>query len=288
MTTKHSLSTSKGNPVEKQSRVRRAAFSIVAFATAVVGSVGLSNPAAAATAVRVHGTVECSGGKAVVGIWINSSGGGSKFADWTPYPGRPHVAVYSATVSTNFSTNLRLDVGCGGSKATWGSNNKTPELRMSSGTSNPMNALACGASVCKFGTKENNTPAAPGSNTFASKQNCWCTYLAAERWRSMTGRFPNWSGNANRWDDNASSTGWSVTSSASPRSIFVDDAGKYGHVGYVKDVRITSGKVQIKIDDRNSNGSCTDAGRAPYDRSSVWIDVKSTMKFIVPPPVGAI
>lgn len=245
-------------------------------------------PASAATSVTVHGTVRCTNGAKVVGVWINSSAGGSTWANWTPYPGTASVAIIRKTISTNFPTQLRLDVGCGGTPASWASNNKTTLLRMSSGSSNPMNAFCNGAGTCTWGKKENNTPAAGSTNQFASRQNCWCTYLAAERWKTMTGRYPNWNGNANRWDDNAAATGWTVSNYASPRSLFVDNAGTLGHVGYVRDVRISSGKVQILIDDRNSNGSCRDEGRPPYDRIKEWINVTSTMKFIVPPPVGAI
>jgi surface antigen len=110
----------------------------------------------------------------------------------------------------------------------------------------------------------------------------------------MTGRYPNWGGNAGYWDNNAAATtgtDWTVSSVARPRSLFViqpTSSNPAGHVGYVSDARVSSGVVQIRISDRNWNASCKDGTQPVYDRTNVWINVATTMRFIVPPPAGAI
>ena len=278
--------------VVRQSTAQRRStwLSRMAVLLFLVASVSLADVAAAnaAGSITVRGTVSCDGGKKVVGVWVNSSSGGSRFATWTAFPGRPDVATYSKALSTTLPTKLRIDVGCGGTASQWGSNNKSATITMSSGASRSINAW-CGAGTCRFGNRENNTPAAPSNNPAAGK--CWCTWRAADFWKSMTGRYPNWGGDAHKWDDNAAATGWSTSSFARPRSLFVSPPTSTvaaGHVGYVSEVRIVSGKVQIRISDRNANASCRNGTQPVYDRTDVWIDVKSGTRFIVPPPAGAI
>ncbi|WP_343909913.1 hypothetical protein [Nocardioides aquiterrae] len=83
-------------------------------------------PAANAASVSVSGTVACRNGLPVVGVWVNSTGGGSKFAGWTRRSGMPWVADYSTTLSSASSTTIRLDIGCGDAGGgRWLSNNRT-------------------------------------------------------------------------------------------------------------------------------------------------------------------
>ena len=42
---------------------------------------------------RSLGSVECPSGQAVQGVWVESSGGGSRWADWTAYPKRRRSPV---------------------------------------------------------------------------------------------------------------------------------------------------------------------------------------------------
>jgi hypothetical protein len=111
------------------------------------------------------------------------------------------------------------------------------------------------------------------------KDRTQCTYRAAEFWKLMTRRYPNWGGNAGYWDDNARSAGWSVRSWPRINSLFVTQptsSNPYGHVGYVADVRVYKGALQMKVYDRNHDfrGS---------DRNGIWITWTSSMRFIVPP-----
>lgn len=244
--------------------------------------------ASAASSLPVRGVVSCPGGKAVVGIWANSSGGGSSFiADYDRFPGQSHVAVFHGTLSTNLPTTLRLDVGCGGTKEKWGSNNKTPSLAVPAGASSrTINAWCEVDGTCAWAHKENNDPKAPKTNPFGT---CWCTYRAAEIWEQWVGRYPNWGGDAALWDTNAANAGWDVKDTPRPRALFVSQGtanNPAGHVGGVDDVRIKDGKVQIKIRDRNSNFACNQ-GKV-YDRNDYWMNVQSGMKFIIPPPSGAV
>lgn len=70
----------------------------------------------AATSVSFRGTVECQNGNSVVGIWVESSGGGSRFTDTlTRYPGNGSVAYYTVKLSSSATTpKISLHVGCGG------------------------------------------------------------------------------------------------------------------------------------------------------------------------------
>jgi hypothetical protein len=83
-------------------------------------------PAAQAAAPTISGNVTCANGKAVVGVWIQSTGGGSKFASWRKTSAT--TASYSAQVSTHLPTGISLHVGCGGSAAKWGSDNFSPSI----------------------------------------------------------------------------------------------------------------------------------------------------------------
>ncbi len=98
----------------------------------------------------------------------------------------------------------------------------------------------------------------------------------------MTDRHRNFSGDAHYWDTAAQSAGWTVRSWPRPDSIAVwqpNQAGAAGagHVAYVADTRVASGKLQMKIYDRNwvSRGA---------DRNAEWVDFSSGMKFIVAAP----
>lgn len=273
-------------PAEVEDTLRK----IVAVVLAIAFTVALAQPATAATTYSIRGTVVCPSGLPVVGVWMQSSGGGSGFASWTRYPGRSHVARYSRTFSTNLSSGIYLNVGCGGSTSAWSTSNRTPSKTVSSGRILFMNAR-CNTSTrtCAFPPLENNTPAAPSTNPFYDSTRSdprrdgtgWCTYRAAAFWQTMTGRYPNWRGDAGYWDNNAAATGWRVEGVPFPDSIAVwqpGTASSFGHVGYVADVRVSSGRLEMKIYDRNWDGR-------GGDRNGAWVPfTDSSMRFIVAPP----
>src|SRR5689334_23001481 len=110
---------------EAQVFLRRLAAAGAAVGAAA-GLVVLSQASAsAASSVTISGVVHCNRG-AVVGVWVQSSGGGSKFANWKRLITSASDSTYSATVSTNLPSNIQLHVGCGGSTSTWGSSNYSP------------------------------------------------------------------------------------------------------------------------------------------------------------------
>lgn len=124
---------------------------------------------------------------------------------------------------------------------------------------------------------EDNRPAAPAVSSVRDRT--LCTYRAADFWKLMAKRYPNWAGNAGYWDDNAKAVGWSVRAWPGINSLFVTQptsANKCGHVGYVADVRVSRGALQLKIYDRNHD-------YRGGDRNGVWGGWSSSMWFIVPP-----
>jgi hypothetical protein len=209
---------------------------------------------------------------------MNSTGGGSGWTSFTKYPGRPHVARYSRTFSTNLPSSISLNVGCGGTPQKWGSSSSTPAKKVTSGAILFMNARCTpSAGTCGFPPLENDTPKAPSFNPATQYGTDECTYRASEFWKTMTGRFPNWPGNAGFWDTNAAATGWRVEGVPMADSIAILTQGDPGHVGYVADTRVSSGKLQMKIYDRNKINDGKDI-------NGQWRDYTSAMRFIVAPP----
>lgn len=260
---------------------RLCVFAAILAAVAELTVVPQAEAASQATVTyRIRGTVACPSGQPVVGVWMQSSGGGSGFMTWTAYPGAPTIARFSSPNAFKFTlgSSIHLNVGCGGTPTRWGSSSRGPSITVKSGSMLYMNA-ECNGSTCSTFPMENNTPAAPSTNPGAdSKQ---CTWRAALYWKEMTGRYPNWNGNAGYWDDNAAKTGWAVRSWPRPDSIFVrqpkpNSKTDVGHVGWVSDTRVEGGKLQMRIYDRNSDWRGS-------DRDGVWIDFVSGMKFIVAP-----
>jgi hypothetical protein len=86
-------------------------------------------PARASTAtITISGSVSCArfiNGVGLVGVWVNSTGGGSGWASWSGNTSSLSSS-YSRTFSTNIPTRVSLHVGCGGSKSSWATDNWTP------------------------------------------------------------------------------------------------------------------------------------------------------------------
>jgi hypothetical protein len=126
-------------------------------AASVIGGAGLSSSAFAATTITIDGAASCAH-HGLVGVWVQSSGGGSKFAAWIATPGTSGDGVFYATISTTLPTTVQLHVGCGGSTANWWSDNWTAgksesgsavlEAACNEGTTKPK---AGGNSRCAFG-----------------------------------------------------------------------------------------------------------------------------------------
>ena len=182
----------------------------------------------------------------MVGIWVESSGGASTFAKRWALPGKPYVSGYEATV---LSGTAQLHIGCGQKAGGgWASNQHTPKFALA--TSRVLSARCNGAAgtfdkvTCSFPPKP-NVGETPMSNWPAGQ----CTRFAAQQWKSAVGRHVSWTGNANRWNENAEAHGWRVTSAPAPRAVVVWEAGttggtNYGGAGHVAWVK----KVSYKSD----------------------------------------
>ena len=133
-----------------------------------IGLVFAISPAAqATTSLTMSGSVACAGGQPVEGVWVQSSGGGSKFAGWRATSST--AASYSATISTAVPTVISLHVGCGGSASSWNSDNRTPPTYGISGNYQ-LNVTSCNSPprTCTWATA--NAAAAWAQNQFTG--NC--------------------------------------------------------------------------------------------------------------------
>lgn len=229
---------------------RSAAIGVVAsFVLALAAS---SLPANAAAAITISGTVRCPSGAKVTGVWVQSSGGGSRFAGRWGYPGNATVNGYTATVNPGA---VELHVGCGGTEAKWASDQWTS--RVTATASRNLNATCSGPAgtfrkvACAFPARPALT--APTRNMFAARN---CTWYAAEKWRAATGKFPSWSGNAKDWNNNAAPQGWTVTGAPAPRSVVVFEPGVQGaaaagHVAWVNSISYRADGWYLNVTEMN-------------------------------------
>ncbi len=217
---------------------------------ATAALVVLNQPSASATvSVTISGVVHCNSG-AVVGVWVQSTGGGSKFANWQHMITSASDSTYSAAVSTNLPSNVQLHVGCGGSPASWGSSNNSP-YRSVAGSST-INAFCSGTGSCSYAAKGHTT----NHNLGIHLQ---CTEGAYNNWHAYTGYWPLWSGNAAQWSTTAAQNGYTVTSVPMAKSIvvFPATATNYaGHVGWVNSISQNSaGAITLNVNEENYDGT---------------------------------
>jgi surface antigen len=220
-------------------------------AIALTAALAPATPASAAAAtITVTGTINCLNGHEVVGVWIESSAGGSIWADFTKVPGHPEAAVISKKVSIQGSSSeVSLAIGCGGTPKKWWSSNSTKPLKVKAGTV-VLNARctekAGSGQRCVLPPKGNSVSS---TNPWAAYKG-WCTYGAAVKWREKVAYYPRFEGDAGKWAASASAHKWTVTSIPSPRSLVVFP-GAANHVGYVDAVAIVKGVVKVTITDMN-------------------------------------
>lgn len=225
----------------------------------------------------MSGTVVCPSGAPVVGVWVQSTGGGSKFAARAPSKGGTTMSIYSARVN---SGAVELHVGCGGTPAKWASDQWTPRITVS--RSRSVNAI-CKGRAGTFRRISCSLPArpkiaAPPTNGFAKGN---CTQYAADKWRAATGRFPSWRGDALAWNENAAAHRWTVVTKPAARSVVVFEPGvqrsspKYGHVAWVESVARRSGAWYVTITEMNF--------RALGQRTSRTVKHVSGMSYIWAP-----
>jgi surface antigen len=249
----------------------------------------------ASTTLRVFGTVTCPTGMPVSGVYVHSSTGGSRHSDWRAHPGVNTAATYTATLTTTLPADVRVSVGCGrGDKpGTWKTTNRSSSRRVASGaTSRAFNFACNGTGGCSWAPRSTAQPLSKSPNPVGEINFCQCTYFAAERWKALTGHYPNWRrqhepgrvGHAKEWADNASRAGWRVSSRPHPRALFVNTSGTQGHVGEVTDVRVRDGILEIRINDQNHRGKARDWQRDCTKRTGHWMPHEASFRYILAPP----
>ncbi len=224
------------------------------------GVVGVATPAWATTVnLAVTGSVQCTQGKPVVGIWVNSSAGGSGWAGWLK--GHDATVRYfrypsaHGTISTAAGTNISVHVGCGMTGTKWASDNWTANYVAASSGHLVLNAYSCqppkwvgGQTVrgsCSLPPK--GTPGSATINPFGTVKSGakgYCTCGASYLWFRNTGRYPAWVGNAIDWKANAQAKGWKVFSYPAEHALIVwprtsNFAGR-NHVGYVTSINVNT------------------------------------------------
>lgn len=248
---------------------------LVTTAIVVFGAAGRSEAAATGT-VYVRGSVTCPAGQPFAGAWVRGSSGASGFANTRVHPGTGgRMAKVSRKLeNVKLPTTVSLNVGCGtrGASGKWRYVFNGLGRVRATGPGTVFVNVGCTTSGC---TTAPRGPAGTAVNLFPDS--IQCTYRAAAFWRQMTGSYPSWDGDAGWWDDNSS--GWAKRGWAEPDSLMVWQPGptssRYGHVGYVADTRVASGRTLVKIYDRNWG---------PSDRQGVWITVPPGARFIRVPP----
>jgi hypothetical protein len=245
---------------------------LVTAAMVVVGTPGRSE--AATGTVYVRGSVTCPVGQPFAGAWVNSSAGGSAFADKRVHPGTGgRMARVSRRLDgVRLPTTVSLNVGCGTRGTQWRYVLTGLGKVRATGTGTVFINVVCDTSRC---TTVPRGPAGPSVNPM--RDSTQCTHRAAAFWRQMTGSFPSWGGDAGWWDTN--SAGWAKRNWAQPDALMVWQPGptssRYGHVGYVADTRVVAGRTEVEIYDRNWG---------PSDRQGAWITVPPGAQFIRVPP----
>lgn len=278
------------------------------FSTRVIAAVAISlaagafvspTAATASTSMLVRGTVSCSGGQPAVGVWIESSAGGSEWADdksWQYSKSSPNWSYryFEEKVSSPATTTkISLHVGCGGKPSKWGKDLWAYDY--------PVTAKGRVINVaCDYGKRSRVKGAckqAPvgrdaGSNPYKGYEG-YCTGGAVYRWYKATGYWPylhrkrdgTGSGDAKWMDDNATSNGFRVRKVPHVRSIVVfNNRSTWGHVGWVTKVYRVGSTIYFDYIDRNGSGPVDATGKGPdfgVDKTRKNQPWDSSQRFIV-------
>lgn len=152
------------------------AFGIALLVWAALLLPAAANPATTTT-IYVSGTVSCQWHD-VTGVWVESGGGGSGWADWKIVRGHANITTYAAKVqNTTLPTNIRLHVGCGGTPQDWWSNNRTPSTSRKGG---PLAGSAKLNAVCNEGTQRPSPSGLPHYTAALKLQRGGASLVAAE------------------------------------------------------------------------------------------------------------
>jgi hypothetical protein len=108
-------------PVVGKSVRQRRASTVVTVMIGVAAALTLGSPPVALASIE--GSVRCTDGVLVEGIWVNAGGHASGFADWHRLGNRTTTFQYDRFKEEQ---SYMLTVGCGGSPERWRTNPSTP------------------------------------------------------------------------------------------------------------------------------------------------------------------
>jgi hypothetical protein len=245
-------------------------------AAVAISTIGLAIPAQAATySVNFGGTVECSNGQPVEGVWVQSSAGGSRWAGWFAFPGKADAAFYSTTLTTLApNTWVTLHVGCGGSTSSWRSNLLSGWVWVKGGQQFTVN-MQCNAASAGRQLNACTPPPLPAAYSLSGPDGDpgYCTWGADTKWKEATGYWPNIHGNAKDLDEDAARKGFRVTSAPSRRAMIVKNtADKWGHVAWVRDIKLVNGVVKISVTEMNGGSVMLDRKNAITNEFNRFVD----------------
>ena len=239
--------------------MKRKLLALIVLVAGVIGGVAPPASAAGTVDIAVTGSVQCTSGKPVEGVWVNSSGGGSGWAGHLT--GRDATVWYfrypaaHGTFSTTPGSTISIHVGCGGTTGQWASDNWTDGVAASSSGNLVLNAYSCHPPNWVSGKTVRGACSLPpmGAHGATSpnpgvRGNCTCG--AAYFWKKNGGidaTYPVWGGNAGVWASNAKAKGWTVANYPAQHAVLVHptsgtDANP-GHVGWVTSVNVVTGVI---------------------------------------------
>ena len=129
--------------IPRDEGTRRMLRLLAAMAIAATGFVAAASPAGAS--VR-SGNVHCyADHQNVVGVWVEVSGGGSGWAQWS---GNTASSSTWWKYDVPAGRSYRLHVGCGGTRSSWASNTKCAWTTKTS-SSNWTIVYAYGSRICR-------------------------------------------------------------------------------------------------------------------------------------------
>lgn len=291
--------------------VRQCSRAVLGLTAIVICLLAAPLSASAATSMLIKGTVACSGGQRAVGVWIESSAGGSEWADdqsWqysSTSPNRSYRYFEETVTSPSSRSSISLHVGCGGEPSRWTKDlwsagivvgSKGRDINVVCDYNKPQRkAGACTTPPVGTAATTKPYPRASGEGRYPGDTSGYCTGGAVYQWYKATGYWPYVNrgapglnvGHAKYMDDHARANRFRLSTVPQVRSLVVFNAqGSFGHVGWVTKVYRKSGKVVFEYVDRNGdpdpdgNGITAAFGKDKARPAKAW---DSTQTFILAP-----
>jgi surface antigen len=292
---------------------------ILAVLLMAVGVLGLATPASASSvSLAVTGSVQCTHGRPVEGVWVNSGSGGSGWAGLLK--GHDATVKYfryppaHGTFSTAFNSAISVHVGCGLTGKKYASDNWTKAYDADGSGHMILNAYSCQSPKLVAGQTVRGSCVLPPKGrlgvktpnpfgTVASGGKGYCTCGAAYMWFKNTGFYPKWTGDAIAWKARAQALGWAVLSYPVEHALIVwpstsTFAGR-NHVGYVTSINVTTGMLtfidmnggrhvdpqsRTELIGQYDSKSCTLSGTCTSHRLGAIANYMAGAQFIVSNP----